>query len=209
MSRIKFVVLSLAAAAALSAGTASLAWAEEPAHEFMVGGKTIAEGEKVEIQETQIPGRNEIEGLVKSLSVNIPCQQAASAAGTAFLEAKGEGKSTIEFKGCTPVEVNKGVVENVPGCAVEKGKFSNILNGILSKIDYLLTPAGKEGGVVVTIGKSGKEACALEGSFDIEGTQPARISTGRGPAEAGLGARALHGRDRPARSLLHPWGLLH
>jgi hypothetical protein len=76
MTRMKLVMLEPAGAFALSAVASSTALA---AHEFIVNGKTVAKGEKIEVQGNVIAAG--LEGTVAKLSIHLACQEGGIVAG--------------------------------------------------------------------------------------------------------------------------------
>jgi hypothetical protein len=167
MFRIKLVILSLLAALALSAVASPTALA---VHEFIVNGKTIAKGEKVEIQGS---GGIYLEATLAKTLTHIECQQALLPVGASnVLEEGGKSKLKVEFKGCTVTTVIAGAVENQPKCKVVSFNLEGTSElpeaGVASIVG---SGAEKLFSKIEVAEVSGAGACALAGTYELKGTQ--------------------------------------
>jgi hypothetical protein len=164
MSRVKLVMLSLLATFALSAVASSTALAT---HEFLVNGKAIAKGEKVEVQGNVIAEGTET--TIAKLPVHMACVEGAVPPGTTnVLEEAGKFKTKVEYKTCGVVTVSGGIAEDQPKCKVP---------GFITEGSGELTEAGVvsiKGTPFATVRieeVAGAGACALTGEYKVEGTQ--------------------------------------
>jgi hypothetical protein len=158
----KLLMLSLLATFALAGVASSTA----SAHEWFVNGVKIAAAEKVEIDGNQIPGDNQLEGIIATLNVHITCQEVLAPPAGNLLEEKGKVKIKLEYKACTIYTVGGEVVENQPKCKVA---------GFTAEGAGELTEAGiftVKGAPFATIKveNSETEACTLKGEFKVETT---------------------------------------
>jgi hypothetical protein len=170
MQRMRFAMLSVLAALALSAVASSTAMAT---HEFFVNEKTIGKGEKIEVDGNQMPGGNLLEGTVAKLQINIACQANQLPAGSAdVLEEAGKFKIKSEYKGCTVSTVSGGTVENQPKCKLKE--FAAEGSGELIESGTMRVK-GSPLGTVHIEEVSGAGACALAGEFKMEGTQACTV----------------------------------
>ncbi len=146
--------------AAVASSTAS-------AHEWFVNGKAIAAAEKVEISGNQLPGENQLEGVILGASVHISCQQVVLPAASNLLEEKGKLKTKQEYKACTLSTVNgEGVVENSPKCKI--ANFNAEGAGELSEAGIIKVKG--EPFAIIKIEENGG-ACTLKGEYKVETTQ--------------------------------------
>jgi hypothetical protein len=163
MSRMKLVVLSLLAAFALSAVASSTA----SAHEWLVNGKAIAAGEKVEINGNQIPGNNQLEGVIAKLSIHITCQEVLAPPAGNTIEEKGKFKIKLEYKACTVYALESEAMGNEPKCKV--AAFNAEGSGELTAAG-IMTVSGAPF-ATIKIENSETETCLLDGEFKVETTQ--------------------------------------
>jgi hypothetical protein len=110
-------MLSLLATFALGAVVSATASANA-SHEWFINGAKITGTETVSIAGNQIPGNNQLEGVVASTSVHIVCQEVLTASGANYLEKEGKLKMKLEYKACTVYSIAGGVIENQPKCRV-------------------------------------------------------------------------------------------
>jgi hypothetical protein len=165
----RFAMLSVLTALALS----TVASATASAYVFNINGKELAEGEKIEVIGNAIPGENQLEGTVAKSTIATTCQGDLLPSAGNVIEERGKLKVKIEFKACTVVSINKGVVENLPKCRVKGGEFAMTAEGELTGAGELtIKPKSGEPLVTLTIEEvSGGGACTLTGTYKVEGSQ--------------------------------------
>jgi hypothetical protein len=163
MSRVKLVMMSLLAVCVLSAVASSTALA---AHEFLVNGKAVAKGEKVEVQGNVVAAQ--LEGVVAKLSIHVTCQEGIAPAAGNVLEEAGQLKIKVELKACTVTTISSGVAENQPKCKLKE--FSAEGSGELTEAG-IISVKGSPFAVIHIEEVSGAGTCSLVGEFKIEGKQ--------------------------------------
>jgi hypothetical protein len=171
MSRTKLVMVSLLVTFALSAVSSPTV----SAHEFIVNGKGVAAGEKVEFGGNwQQQQQQQIEIVVAKLSAHMHCQMVIIPIGTTnVLEEKGKMKVKIEFKACTVYTLSGEIIENQPKCKIKE--FTAEGSGELTEAG-MITVKGAPFATIHIEEVTGAGACTLAGEFKIEGTQLCPIS---------------------------------
>lgn len=165
---LKVVLLSALAVFAFAAVGATTA----SAHEFFVNGKAIGAGEKIEVQGNQLPGNNQLEGVIAGASVHISCQQVLLPAAKNVLEEKGKLKTAQEYKACTLTTVNgEGIVENSPKCKV--ANFNAEGSGELTEAGVFSVKGSPF--ATIKIENSETETCTLKGEYKVETTQECSV----------------------------------
>ncbi len=163
MSKLRMLLLSLVAMVALGSVTAATA----SAHEFLVNGAAIGAGEKVEIQGNQLPGNNQLEGVIAGASVRILCLVVLLDPVGNLLEEKGKLKTKQEYKSCSVSSVSGGAAENQPKCKV--ANFTAEGSGELTEAGVISVKGSPF--TTIKIENNGTETCLLKGEFKVETTQ--------------------------------------
>jgi hypothetical protein len=186
MSRMKFILLGLLAAFAVSAVASSSASA---AHNFKVEGKTVGAGEKVEVQGISKSG--EFESTLGGLKVIVTCQEDDAPPATNAIEGAGVSKFEVKFKnGCLLWEVNGGKKAVITSCkvtetTVAKGEDKLVGNEGNPEDEFKGEPFGNlelEGGGCALAKKTeikGSTKCALP-EANVEAVEHEIICTGAG-----------------------------
>ncbi len=170
MSRMKFVMLSLVAAFALSATAVSTA----SAHEFLVNGTPLASGATEGLQgEQNLNTIYQFESVVKGTSIHITCQETLIGSEKNFLEGGNPGKAKLfpEFKACTGYSVNTKthLVENLPECKT-KVTSTQAEGELTGPGELTLRPkSGSSFAEVEFATETG--ACTIAGTFKVEGNE--------------------------------------
>jgi hypothetical protein len=156
-------------------GLALLTTANEvrPEHRFIVNGKTIGKGEKIEVQANLASAVNQLEGVVAKLSVHISCQLTLAPAAGNALEESGKLKLKVEYKACAATTVSGGVVENQPKCKVKE--FAAEGTGELAEAGVIVVK-GTPFATVHMEEVTGAGACTLAGEFKVEGSQKCSLA---------------------------------
>lgn len=163
MSKMKVVMLSLLATFALGAVGSATASANAT-HRWLVNGAEITGTETVALVGNQIPGNNQLEGVVASTSVHITCQEVLTASGANYLEKEGKLKMKLEYKACTVYSVAGGVVENQPKCRV----LNMTAEGSGELIEAGQFKLEGKPFVVVKIENAESVTCLIKGEYKVE-----------------------------------------
>jgi hypothetical protein len=171
MSRIRFIILSMLAALAVSATISASASAEE----FVIEGTPIAEGSEIAVEGNAGHGTNTLENVVKGTNVNIICEEGLVPPKGDDIEDKGKYKSDEELTACAVTSANsKGITETLSTCKLKGGGFTIISEGELNGAGiFFAEQIGKEPLATLTLEAVNKEggACAIAGTYKMEGVQ--------------------------------------
>jgi hypothetical protein len=164
MSRVKFVMLGLLAALALSAFASA---APASAHEFFVNTKAVAEKEKVEMVGNTIGHRQpQFELIQKGTILHIQCQRVTLSKFT--LGFAGSIVLSLLLSGCTSTTVVNQLAVLHPTCKIGNGGEIKVEaeGKITTAGEVALTPKGS---IVIeeAIEKAG--ACATAGTYTLAG----------------------------------------
>jgi len=165
MSRMKFILLGLLAAFAVSA--VASASASAATHNFKIEGKTVGTGEKEELIVQSKAGL--FESAIAGTKTTITCQE--DIGGVSTIEEKGKSKFELKFKnGCLFWEVKEGKKAVLTACKVKEP--------ILAKGEDELS--GGTGNPVEEFKEKGTEAfttieieggsCAFAKKFEVKGS---------------------------------------
>ncbi len=137
---------------------------------WIVAGKGIGGGEKTEIDGSGWDG-GQMEFMVTGINVDLYCADSSARAGASnVLEEAGKLKSKIEYGGCSVSEVSKaGGSAPVIGCKLEESFASETEGELTGPGEVMLKPVTGEN--VFVIEKVGTGSCAIEGKYQIIGTQ--------------------------------------
>jgi hypothetical protein len=165
MSTVKFTALIILATLILGAGESSTALA---AHEFVVEGKAIAKGSKVEVRGS---GGVALEGSIAALSSHIGCGEGLLPVGTSnVLEEAGKFKSKIELKACGTDDISAGVEEDEPKCKVPNFNVESTGELIEGGVASVSGSGTEKSFATIKIEEvSGAGACAVAGEFALKG----------------------------------------
>ncbi len=182
MSRVKFIMLSMLAAFALSA----VASATASAHEFFINGSALSKTEEVQGNSIPYATENKFESIIAKLNVNINCAVAVAPGGAAnVLETAGKIKSKIEFKDCSIYKTAKGATEEQIACSLKEpvvAEAEGSLNGA-GELELKPTAANKTLFSEFEIVGTG---CAIAGKQKVEG-EPQRCAIPNYGVEAEIG----------------------
>jgi hypothetical protein len=160
MLKLKLTGLSLLAALTITAIASSSALA----HEYLVEGKAIAAGEKVEaVGDT---GLQWVETKIGGLPIVQECDEGL---GTGNLEEKGKSTSRSESKNCRIFEINKGKRTYLSACSLKEPVVIEATGELTGVGEDILTGSGKE--ETFSEFEIKGESCVIKGKYKVKGTQ--------------------------------------
>jgi hypothetical protein len=162
MSRIRLILMSLAALLAVSAVASASAWAVSPETRYFVGGSEVKGEETFGVTGTS--GTSKLEGEILSTKVVIVCLNDRTSGTENLIEKEGKSKGEITFENCS--------IEGQGTCVVPPIKFK-VKDKLLSGAEDLFEPASGKLFVEIRI-----EVCALKGTYPVEGTQICNLPGG-------------------------------
>ncbi len=180
MYKMRLAALTIFSVLALGVGESATALA---AHEFVVGGKAVGKGEKVEVQGG---GGIFLEATAAKTATHLRCAEGLLPAGvTNVLEELGKFKSKLELKACTATAVTAGAEEDEPKCKVPNFNLESA--GELTEAGVASISGVGEKVLLATVKieeVAGAGACSLAGTYELKGTSlcdiPDYLVTGPG-----------------------------
>jgi hypothetical protein len=146
-------------------------YAYEGTSEYIVNGKTLGKGAKVELQ-GQAMELGQLESNLNGTNIHIACNDAFGGTEN-VLEPAGRSKFEAEFKGCTVYTISGGRPENQPGCkttvGTAKAKGELVESGI---IEYTGSGASELFNEIEITEVPSSSKCGLtKGKYEIRGSQ--------------------------------------
>jgi hypothetical protein len=167
MSKMKFILLSLLAAFAVSAVGSATASAT---HNFKIEGTEIGKAAKEEVTVTSKTA--ELESVVGALKIKITCQEDYGTPATNAIEGEGKSKFEINFRnGCILWEISKaGSKVLLSACKVKEpiiAKGEDLLVGPAGFPQEEFKEKGKEAFAIIEITGG---TCAIANTLEVKGT---------------------------------------